>query len=270
MRHQSLFIFCFAGFLLVFQSTLLASPLAEQEPNDTIGTAQNADGFYSLDANPDIANSTTNPHVEINGSGNGTFDYYSFSIPAAGTQGTFDIDYENFDSELFLYDTNGNLLASNDDNGGDPGSGGGLASRIDNFTFSAGGTYVIGVGEFNSTGSFGGATGNTPDPGDTYTLHISLTATGLPECIGDASGFLGECPKDGVVSGFDVNSTRILFGNLTMACDGEGGLTGEIDGLGDASGFLGECPKDGFVNGFDLNATRNLYGAACSPCIIAP
>ncbi|MCH8840502.1 MAG: PPC domain-containing protein, partial [Planctomycetes bacterium] len=146
---------------------------------DLAGAAQNVDGAgWNLNANGNIGSSTSLPHISIQGTGDGTFDYYSFTVANAGDQAVFDIDFENFDTELFLYDTNGNLLAQNDDNGGDPGSGGGLASLI-NFTFALPGTYIIGVGEFNSFDDGGQIDGNTPDPGDTYTLHISLQNHGL-------------------------------------------------------------------------------------------
>jgi hypothetical protein len=156
----------------------------EVEPNqppvtvpDLAGNGQNVnDSGWNLDENPIITDSTTIPHISIEGTGDGTFDYYVFDVVAAGSRGIFDIDLENFDTELFLYDTNGNLLAANDDNGSDPGSGSGLASLID-FTFAQAGTYIIGVGEFNSFNFGGEIDGNAPDPGDFYTLHISLENT---------------------------------------------------------------------------------------------
>ena len=74
-------------------------------------------------------NSTTIPHASVVGIGNGTFDYFTFTVSVADLIGFFDIDGENFNTELFLYDFGGNLLASNDDallaDIGDGGSGGG-------------------------------------------------------------------------------------------------------------------------------------------------
>ncbi|MCH7751227.1 MAG: DVUA0089 family protein [Planctomycetes bacterium] len=146
---------------------------------DLAVVAQNVDGAgWNLNANGNISNSTSLPHISIQGTGDGTFDYYSFTVANAGDQAVFDIDFENFDTELFLYDSSGNLLAQNDDNGSDPGSGGFLASLI-NSTFASPGTYIIGVGEFSSFDDGGQIGGNTPDPGDAYTLHISLQNHGL-------------------------------------------------------------------------------------------
>jgi hypothetical protein len=68
-------------------------PVPEQNPNNTIATAQNVDGAgWNLNANASIANATTIPHVTIEGKGDGTFDYYSFTIANAGDTATFDID----------------------------------------------------------------------------------------------------------------------------------------------------------------------------------
>ncbi len=131
------------------------------------------DAGWNLTSNPDIPNSTTRPHVSVTGTGDGTFDYYSFTVQNAGDVGTFDIDDENFDTELFLFDSNGNLLAFNDDGDDGDGSGFTLASFLQ-FTFTSPGQYYLGVGEFNSNAAGGEVTGNPPDAGDSYTLHFSL------------------------------------------------------------------------------------------------
>lgn len=147
--------------------------VAEVEPNDSPATAQDLDGEgWNLIEDPNITDSTTIPHVSVLGTGNGTFDYYSFTVENAGDRGIFDIDFNSFDTELFLYDTSGNLIQSNDDSGFDPG-GGGLASFIEH-TFAAPGTYIIGVGRFDSFNSGGQIAGSTPRVGDSYTLHVSL------------------------------------------------------------------------------------------------
>ena len=81
---------------------------------------QSLDGLYSLTFDPNIGDSlantsTTIPDVTISGSGDGTFDYYSFAVNRAGDRAIFDIDQANFDTEIFLYDLLGSLLAENDD-----------------------------------------------------------------------------------------------------------------------------------------------------------
>jgi subtilisin family serine protease len=168
-------------------------PVAEVEPNNPTSPnladyAQNLDGeLFGLFLDPDITDSTIRPHLSIAGSGDGTFDYYSFTA-TAGARATFDIDYENFDTMLFLYDEFGNLLAVSDDNGGDPGSGSGLASYID-YTFGSTGTYIIGVARYYSF-DIGGQIDGTPIfPGDSYTLHVSLDGAPTPPSSPDYYSF---------------------------------------------------------------------------------
>ncbi|HVK10152.1 MAG TPA: pre-peptidase C-terminal domain-containing protein, partial [Gemmataceae bacterium] len=143
-----------------------APPVAEAEPNDSQDTAQSLDGVtFTVAADPFVTQSITIPHITIVGTGDGTFDYYSFTVANAGDRGIFDIDFENFDSMLFLYDSDGNFLTFSDDNGGDPGSGSFFASYID-YTFAAAGTYAIVVASFP---------GSPPNPGDIYAIHVSLS-----------------------------------------------------------------------------------------------
>ncbi|MDJ0568130.1 MAG: filamentous hemagglutinin N-terminal domain-containing protein [Pleurocapsa sp. MO_192.B19] len=80
------------------------------------------------------------------------------------------------DSELFLFDAQGNLLAENDIS--DPADGAeGSFSEFNSFieyTFAEDGTYVIGVGAFDSFEGEGGISGNTIAAGQNYTLQVSL------------------------------------------------------------------------------------------------
>ena len=177
-----------ASFVLLAVLATTAQAVPEQEPNDFIPEAQNIDGAgWNLNYDPNIADSTTVHHVTIEGTGDGTFDYYSFTIANPGDTGIFDIDFGDtggagsMDAELFLFTPGGNLLAENDDDGTNPG-GGGSTSFMDPFiqyTFPFAGTYVIGVGEWDSVGDVGEIFGNAPDLGDTYTLQVSLE--GVPE-----------------------------------------------------------------------------------------
>ncbi|NJN86930.1 MAG: filamentous hemagglutinin N-terminal domain-containing protein, partial [Leptolyngbyaceae cyanobacterium SL_7_1] len=68
--------------------------VSELESNDSIATAQNLDPFFFLNpgvADPNVEASNTIPYVSISGTGDNTFDYYSFSA-TAGSGGIFDID----------------------------------------------------------------------------------------------------------------------------------------------------------------------------------
>lgn len=149
----------------------LAQDVNEVEPNNSIGTAQNIDAYFSLASNANIQNSTTIPHVTIHGSAPAP-DFYSFTVTTANSQGTFDIDNTavTFDSQINIQDTGGNILAFNDDPATlDPGSTRLEDSRL-TYTFATPGTYYVRVFDLN-----GSASGN-------YDLHVSLqNASAVPE-----------------------------------------------------------------------------------------
>ncbi len=186
---------------------LIPDPVAEVEPNNSLSTPQSLDGAqWNLSPNSDIEQSTIIPHISIQGTGDGTFDYYSFTVDVPNSIVLFDIDNASFDTELFFFDTDfdpittngrGTVLnpippfSSNDDGGVlDPGSSSTLDSRARVIFFEPG-TYIVGVGEFDTflttppdppglRGPFnppggvdGVSTGGPPDLGDVYTLHIS-------------------------------------------------------------------------------------------------
>lgn len=147
-----------------------ASLIYETEPNDTLGTAQNIDGNYSLDNNPAITNSTTVPHVTVLGTGNYTYDWYSFTVTQNGSSVTLDIDYTtNLDSVLRLYTSGGSFVTGSDDNGYDYGSQPGQStayyfdSRLT--TVLNAGTYAVEVSRYPQI---------TITPSQSYTLHISV------------------------------------------------------------------------------------------------
>lgn len=87
---------------------------------------------------------------------------------------------DNIDTELFLFDSAGNLLAANDDSNPDLDGANGSISTLDSFIqflFPADGTYVIGVGAFDSFESGdpdAAIAGNTLQAGQIYNLHVSL------------------------------------------------------------------------------------------------
>ncbi|GAB4551079.1 MAG: hypothetical protein Tsb0014_45450 [Pleurocapsa sp.] len=133
--------------------------VAEKESNNTPETPQNIDGFFSLAPNSDISDDTTIPHVSISATGDNTLDYYSFRVTSSGSWGIFDIDYGDtgeagsINTELFLFDNQGNLIADNDNFGklgGAEGSISDLDPLISVFGFDVPGTYIIGVGKYDS------------------------------------------------------------------------------------------------------------------------
>ncbi len=72
------------------------------------------------------------------------------------------------------------LLGGNDDSFTGAGAGGSTFSTDSflEYTFTSPGLYVIGVGQFPSTGSVGGITGSPPAAGQTYTLQVSVEGAG--------------------------------------------------------------------------------------------
>ncbi|MEM6612707.1 MAG: filamentous hemagglutinin N-terminal domain-containing protein [Cyanobacteria bacterium P01_C01_bin.72] len=86
------------------------------------------------------------------------------------------LDEEIVDTELFLFDAQGNLLAENDDSNVSNGVAGSFSSTNSfiEFTFDRDGAYVIGVGAFNSEVEAGEIVGDAINPGENYTLQVSL------------------------------------------------------------------------------------------------
>ena len=158
-----------------YSLALAQGPYEEIEPNNTLGAAQNLETVpWFLDADPNIASSTTIPHLTINGSGDNSFDYYAFTVAKADDKGIFDIDSTTggFDSWLTLYNSSGIILASNDDSGVNQGAGGSTTS-LDSYlqyTFPTPGTYTIRVGA-----RIGGPFDVIPIPPEmTYQLQVSI------------------------------------------------------------------------------------------------
>ncbi|MCH2122782.1 MAG: tandem-95 repeat protein, partial [Pirellulaceae bacterium] len=162
---------------------------------------QNLDALqFSLNFDSDIGDSTFNtsqaiPHVTINGTGDGTVDAYLFHVNQANDVGIFDIDGTSttqpvaLDTELFVYpldDVGGGLVAlgslvpggANDVGPTTAGAGGSVdvADAFLEVTFDNPGDYVVVVAKWDSDGEATPATFNPLDPGDQYTLHVSLTS----------------------------------------------------------------------------------------------
>ena len=174
--------------LVLFAGVALAAPVDEGEPNDSIDGAQNIDGSsFSLDSDPNIGDTIVNtseivPHATLNGTGNDSWDYYSFSVSQAGDGVILDVDgaiycnevsCDGFDAFVYLYDSSGQPLAANDDANPDWGQGGtvhGFDSYLE-YTFQTPGTYYVAVGQCCAgpipAGGFNGG-------GTSYQLQVSL------------------------------------------------------------------------------------------------
>jgi hypothetical protein len=182
-----------AALLVSYPLAAQAALVLEIEGNDTLATAQNINGNFTLDFSPNIGDftsntSTTIPHVTVRGTGNGTFDVYSFST--GGGLAIFDIDVFGTpignpsvgglpDPFLRLFDAGGISILSDDDNVASYGQGGSADHYGVDFSFDsyiqlnlAPGNYFIRVGSCCEG----------PASSGTYELQVSVTnAQAVPE-----------------------------------------------------------------------------------------
>jgi len=149
------------------------------EPNSTFDEAQHVGDVFNFSYSANIGDKDTNtsesiPHVTIIGTGNDSFDYYSFDVDVVPAKVIFDIDYgyeppkdDAVDIYLYLYDSAENLTAQNDDASVSYGQGG-SSTRQDSYLeyeFTETGRYTIKVARYPNS---------VIPEGDTYQLHISL------------------------------------------------------------------------------------------------
>lgn len=149
--------------------------LGPEATNNAMATAFDLSDNFSLTADPDIFDSTTVLHTTVNATGNGQGGFYSIDL-AAGTVITIDIDAiadpDVHDSWVRLLDSDGNIVAQNDDGGGDPGS----TSNRDSstvFTVAETGTYYIVEGRWSPDAPGDGWSEAVP-AGSTYKLNVSV------------------------------------------------------------------------------------------------
>ena len=206
--------------------------------------AENLGTGWNTEYDPNIGDSTNNtstitPHLSIQGTGNGTLDYYSFTVPTNGARGVFDIDggftggAGSFHSQLRILDFSGNVLASsNVFNSPTLGAGGSTSDRdayLD-YTFAKAGQYQIEVGGCcQPSGVPGGAN---------YTLNMSIQGHALT--ISGGSGVLPETEaNDSIYNPQNTDSADRFLSALGETLDVAVGLDGLLYSLlytGSASG----------------------------------
>ena len=143
--------------------------------NNSQATAVDLNGHFGSGADANIANASTTSHATVKAVGNGAFDFYKFTVGAAGGAVTIYIDGTfGTDTVLALLDSAGTVIASNDDGAAlDPGTTSTLDSLFTTATLAAG-TYTIRVGTFS-------AAGDAVIPlGQVYTLNVSAALTAIP------------------------------------------------------------------------------------------
>ena len=195
MRRTIVLLAAMAAMMVAYAGAALAASVDEVEDNGgylCCAGAQNIDDYFSLDADPNITDkygtittppySTTVPHATINGTGDDTYDYYSFTVPAGSGITTIDVDgaYPGFDSIIRLYDSldaeqqnnNGFITASDDQDYRDPGSVDLKDSALE-YPLGAG-TYYVKVGSYWE---------NTVPAGASYKLNVSIPNHPLQEVI---------------------------------------------------------------------------------------
>ncbi len=257
----------------------------EAEPNNTLLTALPIDDLgFSLDFDTNIGDSfnintsTAIPHLSILGTGDGSYDFYSFTVTNSGDRGIFDIDFGEsalsggFDSVLYLLDSGGNVIAVQDDAGTDPGSTSdplGHDSLID-FVFPTAGTYYVAVSEYAGF-SVSGPNGISNGPisfGADYTLHVSIenhatgagaTPTAAPTVVygdiliggnGDTNGrgdLIFGSPGDDLIRGSNANDTIVAGDGMDSIFAGAG--HDSIDGGGGNDTIRGNSGRDTITGG---------------------
>ncbi|WP_223274994.1 M10 family metallopeptidase C-terminal domain-containing protein [Tateyamaria sp. syn59] len=155
--------------------------------NNSIATAFDISDNFSLEEDPNIFDSTTVLHTTVEATGNGQGGYYSIDL-AAGTVLSIDVDGiadpAVHDSWIRLLDSDGNIVAENDDGGGDPGSTS-IRDSSAVHVIQETGTYYIVQGSWTEDSEDGGWTEAVPE-GSTYTLNVSVEFPPAPAEPGEA------------------------------------------------------------------------------------
>ncbi|HND52794.1 MAG TPA: pre-peptidase C-terminal domain-containing protein, partial [Pirellulaceae bacterium] len=156
----------------------------DAENNDSLIAPQDLEAaqwnmFFDLRIGNQAGTNTSNsvPHVTVNGLGDGTSDFYQFTVPAGGGQVILDIDGGStgaagtMNTLLRLYDSSLTVIASNDDAPTTYGAQG-SSSVQDSFIQSnlPAGTYIVEVVQSN---------GAPPASGQQYTLQVSVAGHAL-------------------------------------------------------------------------------------------
>ncbi|NHF73490.1 M10 family metallopeptidase C-terminal domain-containing protein [Paracoccus xiamenensis] len=210
--------------------------LGPDATNNSMATAFDISDNFSLTADPNIFDSTTVLHTTVNATGNGQGGYYKIDL-AAGTVLSIDIDGiadpNVHDSWLRLLDSDGNIVAQNDDGGGDPGS---TSTRDSStvFVVPETGTYYILEGRWDpDSPDPSGWSESVPD-GSTYTLNVSVDfpvapaapgVSGNDRLVGGRGADLldGGLMADTLIGGADEDSfrfsTELGAGNIDRITD---------------------------------------------------
>lgn len=160
-------------------------PIGRNEPgNDSHENAQPIDDIFTRSFDPNFTDGLANysllyAHATIEGIGDETFDFYHFSVEQADALGLFDLEGADFAARLFLFDEDGNLLASSAGGAFNFGSAPPFDTHLAH-TFERAGQYTVAVGRFDSIVVGDELVGSGPPAGAVYTMRISV----VPEASG--------------------------------------------------------------------------------------
>ncbi len=197
-----------------------AQNIGQGQARTSLSTARDLTANFSLAANVDIQNSTTELHTTVRSVGDGAAHWYAVTISDSNVRLTIDIDdttigYDSFVRIATAAPSGGEalFLAGNDDS---PLTAGAAGSTVEQdsyliYTVQNPGTYYVVVGTYDAVDTLAAAAG--------YMMHISVAA--LPKSTGGVT--------DGGTAGNDVLSGG--SGNDTL----DGGLGADV--LDGGSGF---------------------------------
>lgn len=160
--------------------------LGADATNNSIATAFDISDNFSLQEDADILDSTTIPHMTVNATGNGKAGHYRIDLEA-GTTIRLDIDGiadpDVHDSWIRLLDSNGNIVAENDDGGGDAGS---TSTRDSGLVYNVleSDTYYIVEGRWSPEAD---AWEEAVPEGSAYELNVSVEFPEPPADLGTPS-----------------------------------------------------------------------------------
>lgn len=234
--------------------------------NASFATAVNITSHFGLQNDPDIANSTTQPHHTSVSSGNNQAEFFRIDLNA-GTTITIDIDHTtgSMDSYIRLLSAQNAILAFNDDAVVDAGSSTALDSSV-SYTVLETGTYYIQVGRFE-----------TPDAvlaGMTFELNVSVNAGVTGPQVGTYGGdrLYGGNGNDQLFAGsgndfiFGMNDNDTIFGDLGAdTIDGGNGV--DYADYGASTSYVSinlatNTHAGGYATGDSLVRVENVIGTA--------
>ncbi len=204
----------------------------------TFGGAQSLfTRYWSYDSNSSVVDSYGNdvstfyPHMTVNGTGDGTADYYRFVQLDTG-RFVASVESDVTGISMALYNASGTLIGSSDTG----------VLDIDSLTGGGGGVpYILGVSKDINDMNNGGTTpidSGFLEAGDEYTLHVSSykfpdANQYLSESFNTAALFGSRLELDAETTNL-VGATVSITNNHVQAQDNLQAFTGTVGGIGDS------------------------------------